>query len=175
MRLLLLAVLLVAMTGCGPDTKSEDQPTTPTKEDQPTAPEETVSLAETPNGSDESSAKAGVPAVNSVGMRFVPIPAGEFTMGSGSTTTYQEHPVKITKPFHLGAFEVTQEQYQEVMGKNPSYFKGPTNPVDKASWEGAVEFCRKLSELPKEKEAGHVYRLPTEAEWEYAVRHSSHD
>ena len=168
MRLLLLAVLLVAMTGCGPDTKSEDQPTTPTKEDQPTAPEETVSLAETPNGSDESSAKAGVPAVNSVGMRFVPIPAGEFMMGDADNGP--THKVTLTQPFSLGTYEVTQEQYEKVMGTNPSYFKGPQNPVEKVSWDDAVEFCRKLSELPAEKQAGYVYRLPTEAEWEYACR-----
>ena len=168
MRLLLLAVLLVAMTGCGPDTKSEDQPTTPTKEDQPTAPEETVSLAETPNGSDESSAKAGVPAVNSVGMRFVPIPAGEFMMGDADNGP--THKVTLTQPFSLGTYEVTQEQYEKVMGTNPSYFKGPQNPVEKVSWDDAVEFCRKLSAMPAEKKAGYVYRLPTEAEWEYACR-----
>ena len=84
MRHLLLAVLLVAMTGCGPDTKPEDQPTTPTKEDQLTAPEETVSSPETPNGSDEPSAKADVPVVNSIGMRVVPITAGTFTRGRGA-------------------------------------------------------------------------------------------
>ena len=66
--------------------------------------------------------------------------------------------------------EVTQEQYQKVMGTNPSQFKGPQNPVEKVSWADAVEFCGKLSAMPAEKTAGHVYRLPTEAEWEYACR-----
>lgn len=56
------------------------------------------------------------------------------------------------------------------MGVNPSKYKGADNPVETVSWEDAVEFCRKLSELPAEKEAGNVYRLPTEAEWEYACR-----
>jgi formylglycine-generating enzyme required for sulfatase activity len=56
------------------------------------------------------------------------------------------------------------------MGKNPSKFKGKQNPVEMVSWNDAVEFCRKLSDLPAEKSAGHVYRLPTEAEWEYACR-----
>ena len=166
MRHLLLAALLVAMTECGPDTKPEDQPTTPTKEDQPTAPEETVSSPETPNWSDEPSAKAGVPVVNSIGMRFVPIPAGTFTMGEGKTA----HKVTLTKPFELGQHEVTQEQYEKVMGKNPSHFKGKQNPVEQVSWDDAVEFCRKLSAMPAEKKAGYVYRLPTEAEWEYACR-----
>ena len=109
----------------------------------------------------------GDPLVNSIDMVLVPIPAGEFTMGEPKKST---HPVTITKPFHLGAFEVTQEQYQKVMGKKLSKFKGPNNPVEQVSWEEAVEFCRRLSELPEEKAAGHVYRLPTEAEWEYACR-----
>jgi formylglycine-generating enzyme required for sulfatase activity len=107
----------------------------------------------------------GDPLVNSIGIVLVPIPAGEFMMGNNS-----KHLVTITKPFHLGAFEVTQEQYEKVTGKNPSHYKGPNNPVENVSWDDAVEFCRKLSQLPKEKAAGHVYRLPTEAEWEYACR-----
>jgi formylglycine-generating enzyme required for sulfatase activity len=78
--------------------------------------------------------------------------------------------VTLTKPFELGVYEVTQEQYEKVKGTNPSSSKGPQNPVEKVSWEDAVEFCRKLSELPEEKAAGRVYRLPTEAEWEYACR-----
>ena len=166
MRHTLLAVLLVAMTGCGPDTKPEDQPTTPTKEDQLTAPEETVSSPETPNGSDEPSAEADVSIENSIGMRFVPIPAGTFTMGEGKTA----HKVTLTQAFELGQHEVTQEQYEKVMGTNPSHSKGSQNPVEQVSWKDAVEFCRKLSELPAEKKAGYVYRLPTEAEWEYACR-----
>jgi formylglycine-generating enzyme required for sulfatase activity len=67
-------------------------------------------------------------------------------------------------------YEVTQQQYEKVMGTNPSTTKGPQNPVEKVSWNDAVEFCRKLSALPAEKSAGYVYRLPTEAEWEYACR-----
>jgi formylglycine-generating enzyme required for sulfatase activity len=136
MRHLLLAALLVAMTGC--DSRV---------------------LAEGP-------AKAVAQVVNSIGMRFVPIPAGTFTMGKGKTA----HKVTLTQPFELGVYEVTQEQYEAVMGTNPSHFKRPQNPVEKVSWEDAVEFCRKLSELPTEKKAGYVYRLPTETEWEYACR-----
>jgi formylglycine-generating enzyme required for sulfatase activity len=168
MRHLLLAALLVAMTGCGADTKQKDQPTAPaatgSQEDQPTTPAETVSSPETPNGSDEPSPKAGVPVVNSIGMHFVPIPAGTFTMGDGEYA----HKVTLTHSFHLGQHEVTQEQYEKVMGATPSNFKGPQNPVEKVSRDDAVEFCRKLSELPEEKSGGYVYRLPTEAEWEYA-------
>jgi formylglycine-generating enzyme required for sulfatase activity len=102
---------------------------------------------------------------NSIGMKFAVIPAGEFTMGGG-----QAHQVTLTKAFELGVYEVTQEQYEAVMGKHPSKFKGPQNPVEQVSWDDAVEFCRKLSDLPAEKKAGYVYRLPTEAEWEYSCR-----
>ena len=61
-------------------------------------------------------------------------------------------------------------QYEQVMGNSPSHFKGTNNPVEQVSWDDAVLFCQKLSSLPEEKSAGHVYRLPTEAEWEYACR-----
>jgi len=111
-------------------------------------------------------AKAVVPVKNSIGMHFVPITAGTFTMGKSKTA----HKVILTQPFELGVYEVTQEQYEKVMGKTPSNFTGPQNPVENVSWDDAVEFCRKLSERPEEKLAGYVYRLPTEAEWEYACR-----
>jgi formylglycine-generating enzyme required for sulfatase activity len=78
--------------------------------------------------------------------------------------------VTLTQVFELGVYEVTQEQYEGVMGTNPSHIKGPQNPVDNVSWDDAVEFCRKLSAMPAEKKAGYIYRLPTEAEWEYACR-----
>ena len=87
-------------------------------------------------------------------------------MGEGADA----HQVTLTQGFELGVYEVTQEQYEQVMGTNPSQFKGPQNPVEQVSWDEAVEFCRKLSALPAEKQAGYVYRLPTEAEWEYACR-----
>jgi formylglycine-generating enzyme required for sulfatase activity len=89
----------------------------------------------------------------------------------------------------MGVHEVTQDQYLRVMGKNPSVFQGEmllknkklvetmepgvvghNHPVDHVTWDDAVEFCTRLSEMPEEKMSGHVYRLPTEAEWEYACR-----
>ena len=76
-----------------------------------------------------------------------------------------QHRVKITKPFYMGVYVVTQAQYEAVMGANPSYFKGESNPVEKVSWNDAVEFCKKLS-----AKTGQTVRLPTEAEWEYACR-----
>ncbi|MCH7989078.1 MAG: formylglycine-generating enzyme family protein, partial [Planctomycetes bacterium] len=118
----------------------------------------------------------GDPIVNSVGMLLVPIPAGEFQMGSpdsdsvASDDEKPQHLVKITKPFYLSVYEVTQQQYEKVMGTRPWQDKpnvqdGPDYPATYVSWNDAVEFCRKLSE-----QEGVEYRLPTEAQWEYACR-----
>ena len=109
---------------------------------------------------------------NSIGMKLTLLPSGRFRMGSKSGASDEEpqHEVMLTKWFMLGLHEVTQSQYERVMGKNPSSFKGANNPVEWVSWEDAVKFCQKLSALPAEKAAGRVYRLPTEAEWEYACR-----
>jgi formylglycine-generating enzyme required for sulfatase activity len=120
-----------------------------------------------------------VEVTNSIGMRLALIPAGEFQMGSpdsdsdASDDEKPQHLVRITKPFYLGVTEVTQEQYERVMGVNPSRFKGTQLPVEDVSSEDAMEFCRKLSALSAERSAGRVYRLPTEAEWEYACRAGS--
>ncbi len=91
------------------------------------------------------------------------IPGGSFLMGSEDfDNTKPVHRVTLS-PFHIGKFQVTQQQWQAVMGNNPSYFKGDNLPVEQISWEDAVSFCEKLS-----KQTGKIYRLPTEAEWEYA-------
>ena len=109
---------------------------------------------------------------NSIGMQFKLIPAGEFLMGSAaddpdkSSDETPQHRVRITRAFYLGIHEVTQEQFEKVMNRTPSYFKGPSLPVENVSWEDATEFCKKLSELDGKND----YRLPTEAEWEYACR-----
>jgi formylglycine-generating enzyme required for sulfatase activity len=105
--------------------------------------------------------------VNSIGMKFRLIQPGSFMMGSdkGDSDEKPVHKVTLTKAFYIGVYEVTQEEWEKVMGSNPSSFKGPKNPVNSVSWDDAQEFVRKLSEkenLP--------YRLPTEAEWEYACR-----
>jgi formylglycine-generating enzyme required for sulfatase activity len=180
----------------------------------------------------------GVPVeqANSIGMKLVLIPPGQFEMGStaeeiawalqeGKKTKQPEfvfnniqreaprHQVRITRPFYLGMFPVTQAEYAKVMGLNPSSFTahqmdpsvlespgydlGPSpkgadrnlvltqrqlfakllagrdtsrHPVETVSWDDCAEFCRKLSALAGERAAGRVYRLPTEAEWEYACR-----
>ena len=103
---------------------------------------------------------------NSLGMAFKLIPDGKFRMGEGTDS----RDVTLTRSYYLGVFEVTQEQYQHVMGNNPSSFKGAKNPVEQVSWDDAISFCKKLSKVPAEKSDGRVYRLPTEAEWEYACR-----
>ena len=101
---------------------------------------------------------------------MIAIPGGSFVMGSPSTETersdYEEpqHNVNIP-PFFMGKYEVTNEQYQAVMGNNPSDFKGAKRPVKYVNWDDAVEFCRKLTQ-----KTGKTYRLPSEAEWEYACR-----
>ncbi|MCP4885283.1 MAG: SUMF1/EgtB/PvdO family nonheme iron enzyme [Planctomycetaceae bacterium] len=119
--------------------------------------------------------KVPVESTNSIGMKFAVIPPGEFTMGSpgqvpGHEDNETPHRVTLSQPFQMGVHEVTQAQYQQVMGTNVSQFDGSENPVEKVSWSDATEFCRKLSALPEEKAAGHLYRLPTEAEWEHACR-----
>lgn len=131
-------------------------------------------------------AQAITEMTNSIGIRLVLIPKGTFQMGSptgerGADYDESQHEVTISKDYYLGVTEVTQGQYEKVMGTNPSYFQkdviGNTDsskyPVDRVSWEEAVKFCRHLSEMAEEKEAGRVYRLPTEAEWEYACRAGS--
>jgi formylglycine-generating enzyme required for sulfatase activity len=108
---------------------------------------------------------------NDVQMRLVLIPAGKFMMGSPVTEAGRgseegpQHEVTISKPFYMGVFEVTQEQYEQVMGVNLGGFKGAKNPVEQVSWDEAVEFCRKLS-----ARTGKKVTLPTEAQWEYACR-----
>ena len=92
-----------------------------------------------------------VQITNPLGMKFNLIPPGEFVMGSPPSEPWRQddetqHLVKITKPFYLGVYEVTQQQYERVMGNNPSHSKGPTKPVETVNWDDAVEFFRKLSD-----------------------------
>jgi formylglycine-generating enzyme required for sulfatase activity/predicted Ser/Thr protein kinase len=115
------------------------------------------------------------PLINSIGMEFRLIQPGTFLMGSpaaeaGRATDETQHEVTISNPFYLGVYEVTQEQYGELMERNVSLFKNPRNPVENVAWLDAKEFISRLNELPAEQAAGRKYRLPTEAEWEYACR-----
>ncbi len=121
----------------------------------------------------DAARKIGRPvmAKNSIGMKFVLIPAGSFVMGSGSAMDLSdEHPphrVKISRPFYLQTTEVTQAQWFAIMGTKPSYFQGRGDrPVENVSYLQVVEFIRRLNR----REGTTRYRLPTEAEWEYACR-----
>jgi formylglycine-generating enzyme required for sulfatase activity len=99
---------------------------------------------------------------------FVKIPAGEFLMGSenGLDNEKPAHRVKISRGFEIGKYEVTQAQWEALMGSNPSRFKGADLPVEQVSWEDAQAFIQVMNT----KNDGYEYRLPTEAEWEYAAR-----
>ena len=128
---------------------------------------------------------------NSLGMEFVLIRPGRFFMGSPEGEEARgadewRHEVEVALPFYAALHPVTQEQYRRLTGKSPSHFartgagrqrvaglETGRFPVDGVSWYDAVEFCRLLSILPEEIAAGRVYRLPTEAEWEYACRAGS--
>jgi formylglycine-generating enzyme required for sulfatase activity len=132
----------------------------------------------------------GKTLTNSIGMKLALLPKGTFKMGSPPNEAERDssdegpvHEVEITQPFYMGVHEVTQAQYKQVMGSNPSYFSATgggkdkvkgmdtTNfPVELVTYDNARSFCEKLSALPAEKAAGRTYRLPTEAEWEYACR-----
>ncbi len=128
---------------------------------------------------------------NSIGMDLVLVPPGRFAMGSLSDSTpvcrdeHPRHEVEITRPFFLGRFLVTQGEYAIVMDAHPSQFSGrnaearvagldtSSFPVESLTHSEAVTFCGRLSGLPPEVAAGRTYRLPTEAEWEYASRAGS--
>jgi formylglycine-generating enzyme required for sulfatase activity len=157
----------------------------------------------------------GVPVEieNSIGMKFILIPPGEFMMGSTEEEVAQllkepkqlaqeatlqkadqwyidrlpseapRHRVRITRPFYLGLYEVTQAEYERVTGVNPSAFSAESkeaaevagldtsgHPVEQVSWNDAKTFCEKVSAMPEEQTARRVYVLPTEAQWEYACR-----
>ena len=99
------------------------------------------------------------------GMEFIEVPAGSFEMGKDGGDTGPPHQVSISKGFLMGKYEVTQAQWQALMGSNPSYFKGATLPVEQVSWNDCQEFIQKLNALGQG-----TYRLPSEAEWEYACR-----
>ena len=116
----------------------------------------------------------GIPAqaqekifTNDIGMEFVLIPAGSFMMGfeGRESDEVPVHKVTISRPFYLGRYEVTQEQWASVMGNNPSEFENWGNPVERVSWDDVQVFIKKLNQ----KASGGTYRLPTEAEWEYAA------
>lgn len=108
-----------------------------------------------------------------VGMAFRLIPAGDFMMGSPEIEDKRDsdelqHRVTLTGCFYMGKYEVTQEEWERVMGNEPSQFRGAKLPVEQVSWDETQEFLKKMCEM--EGVSCGTYRLPTEAEWEYACR-----
>lgn len=132
-----------------------------------------VPTPSTPDRPIDPNIEEGQTIKNSIGMKFSLIPSGTFMMGSPTSENGRDggevsHSVTISKDFYLGTYEVTQEQYLEIMKSNGSTFKGPNLPAADMTWHDATQFCSKLTS--REKKNGHEYRLPTEAEWEYACR-----
>jgi formylglycine-generating enzyme required for sulfatase activity len=118
-------------------------------------------------------------STNELGMEFAMVPSGEFQMGCSEGAKPNEcskdekprHRVQITKAFEIGKTEVTQKQWQAVMGSNPSASKGDDVPVEQVTFQQVHEFLNKLNA----RNDGFLYRLPTEAEWEYAARAATTD
>ena len=134
-----------------------------------------------PTGSGSHVGLAARLVKNSIGMTFVRVPAGAFKMGSPPTEAGRrdhegpDHDVRVTRPFYLSVHPVTQAQYERVMGKNPATFCkargcGPDHPVETVGWRDAEAFCVRLAGQSGEAAHNRGYRLPTEAEWEYACR-----
>ncbi len=126
----------------------------------------------------EAAAQLGVPVEkvvdlgDGIKLELVLVPGGRFLMGSpaeekGRSEDEAQHWVRITKPFYIGKYEVTQEVWEKVTGTNPSAFKGAKNPVECVRWDDCQEFLKNLNALGKERGQ---FRLPTEAEWEWACR-----
>jgi formylglycine-generating enzyme required for sulfatase activity len=150
-----------------------------------------LSALASPASAQEPAAASEPPEiVNSIGMKLVRIKAGRFSRGSpnnepGSFPNESLHKVEISRPFYMGTLEVTEKQYAEVLQLQPQLIEEKNQngrvtgrksvpfsdkPVFGIEWFDAREFCKLLSERPEEKKAGRKYRLPTEAEWEYACR-----
>jgi formylglycine-generating enzyme required for sulfatase activity len=155
--LIVTVAAAISFVGCGKSPQAANAPST-----------------EKGGGSAGSKAEVAFGLGNGVKMEFILIQPGSFTMGSDNPNPAFEgerppHKVTITKPFYLGKHEVTQEQWEAVMGSNPSHFKGPKRPIENVSWNDCQDFLAKL----KQKAAGYDVDLPTEAQWEYACRAGS--
>jgi formylglycine-generating enzyme required for sulfatase activity len=157
MKAILFALFpALLMVGCGED-----------------AQEEAVQV----EAKDESAAPLGEKfTIPDLDLTMIWVEPGSFMMGSPETEEWRarnetQHQVTLTNGFYLGKYELTQAQWEKVMGSDPSRFKGTDRPVENVSWNDVVAFCKKLTEM--EKKAGRVpkgmaYQLPTEAQWEYA-------
>jgi formylglycine-generating enzyme required for sulfatase activity len=142
------------------------------KDSKPPEPSQQVATREKTDVGSKTHGPSQEVAVNlggGVKLDLVLIPTGSFTMGDDHEKP--AHKVTITKPFYLGKYEVTQEQWEAVMGNNPSHFKGPKKPVEQVSWEDCQKFLGKLN--AKVGSGASKFQLPSEAQWEYACRAGS--
>ena len=164
-------VKAVAEAQAAMDTGAAARPPTPTLNAEP---KDADTKPHAPRQSSEGAEAARVTTLdcgNGVKLQLALIPSGSFLMGSPSTELEREdneiqHRVTISKPFYMGIYPVTQEQYHAVMGTDhKSFFQGKNLPVERISWDKATAFCRKFPEKTRL-----IVRLPTEAEWEYACR-----
>jgi sulfatase modifying factor 1 len=165
----LLATMFVAllMVGCGGDGKSGSD-----------SSESNQTSAEIPPAKTDSSAEGKPFAIPDLSMEMLWVKPGTFEMGSPSSEKDRldretPHSVTLTQGFYLGKHEVTQSQWEKVMGSNPSRYKGADRPVEKVSWPDVTSFCNKLTASERTAgrlPAGMTYQLPTEAQWEYACR-----
>ncbi len=141
----------------------------------PTPP--SSSLPGNPPGTGSAAGSLAASLGGGVQLEFVPIPAGEFVMGCSPGDTEcrswesPRHSVRITKSFEMGRYEVTQAQWEAVMGNNPARFKGATLPAEQVTWNDIQQFLARLNG----RNDGYRYRLPSEAEWEYAARAGTTD
>ena len=162
-----VVLLTMAGTACNKDSK----PPEPSQQDATRQRTDVGGKTHVP------SQEVAVDLGGGVKLDLVLIPAGSFTMGYdlgydlGYDCEKPAHKVTITKPFYLGKYEVTQEQWESVMGNNPSHFKGPKNPVEQVGWDDCQQFLVKLN--AKTGGQGGKFVLPTEAQWEYACRAGS--
>lgn len=144
--IIILAVLLfaISVTGCTDDSNSGSQD----------------------SGKSSDVSVSGKEYTNSIGMEFQRIDAGTFNMGTSKYAYSQPvHEVRLANDFYIGKYEVTQAQWEAVMGSDPSANQGDKLPVESISWDDAQQFVSRLNEM----EGTTRYRLPTEAEWEYAA------
>ena len=165
----LLAAMFVAllMVGCGEDGESGED-----------SPESNQTSAETTPAKTDISAGGKPFTIADLSMEMLWVKPGTFEMGSPSSEKDRDddetpHAVTLTQGFYLGKHEVTQAQWEKVMGSNPSHFKGGDRPVEKVSWTDVTSFCNKLTASERTAgrlPAGMTYQLPTEAQWEYACR-----
>ena len=164
-----LAVLLTANAQAA--DKKHSLSTAPQKSEPVAVSQESESAPQKNEPAPESPPKKSEPAAGATwtepksGMEFVWIPSGCFQMGGDGDKNEQPVHKVCVKGYYLGKYEVTQAQYQQVMGKNPSHFRGDGNPVEQVSWHEAKSFIEEIN-----YSASVRLRLPSEAEWEYACR-----